>query len=76
MLNLSFWKSRTNRMNREIYKKRTLWMVTATMKLKRHLLLGRKTMTNLDSVFKSRHCFVDKSMYNQSYGFSSSHARM
>ena len=28
-------------------------MVTATMKL-RHLLLGRKVMTNLDSVLKSR----------------------
>ena len=28
-------------------------LVTATMKLK-HLLLGRKTMTNLDSVLKSR----------------------
>ena len=29
-------------------------MVTAVMKLKRHLLLGRKAMTNLDSVLKSR----------------------
>ena len=29
-------------------------MVTAAMKLKRHLLLGRKAMTNLDSVLKSR----------------------
>ena len=28
-------------------------MVTAAMKL-RHLLLGRKTMTNLDSILKSR----------------------
>ena len=63
-------------MNREIYKKRTLRMVTAAMKLKWRLLLGRKTKTNLDSVFKSRHCFVDKSVYNQSYGSSSSHVRM
>ena len=31
----------------------SLQMVTAAMKL-RHLLLGRKVMTNLDSVFKSR----------------------
>ena len=30
-----------------------LQMVTAAMKLK-HLLLGRKVMTNLDSVLKSR----------------------
>ena len=28
-------------------------MMTAAMKL-RHLLLGRKTMTNLDSILKSR----------------------
>ena len=31
----------------------SLQMVTAAMKL-RHLLLGRKAMTNLDSIFKSR----------------------
>ena len=29
-------------------------MVTAAMKLKEHLLLGRKVITNLDSIFKSR----------------------
>ena len=29
-------------------------MVTAAMKFKRRLLLGRKVMTNLDSIFKSR----------------------
>ena len=29
-------------------------MVTAAIKLKRHMLLGRKAMTNLDSVLKSR----------------------
>ena len=27
---------------------------TSAMKLKKHLLLGRKAMTNLDSIFKSR----------------------
>ena len=32
---------------------KSLQMVTAAMKLRR-LLLGRKVMTNLDSVFKSR----------------------
>ena len=32
---------------------KSLQMVTATMKL-RHLLLGRKAMTNLDSILKSR----------------------
>ena len=29
-------------------------MVTLAMKLKRHLLLGRKVMTNVDSILKSR----------------------
>ena len=33
---------------------KSLQMVTAAMKLKRYLLLGRKVMTNLDSIFKSR----------------------
>ena len=28
-------------------------MVTETMKIKRRLLLGRKVMTNLDSIFKN-----------------------
>ena len=41
--------------------------------IKRHLLLGRKAMTNLDSVLKSRHYFADKGLYRQSSGVSSSH---
>ena len=44
--------------------------------IKRHLLLGRKVMTNLDSILKQKHYFTDISPYNQSYGFSSSHAWM
>ena len=34
---------------------KSLWMVTAAMKFKGRLLLGRKVMTNLDSILKSRH---------------------
>ena len=41
---------------------------TAAMKL-RHLLLGRKVMTNLDSILKSRHYFADKGPSYQSYVF-------
>ena len=41
-------------------------------KIKRHLLLGRKTMTNLDSILK-RHYFAYKGPYSQSYDFSNSH---
>ena len=33
---------------------KSLQMVTAAMRFKRHLLLGRKVMTNLDSILKSR----------------------
>ena len=41
--------------------------------IKRHLLLGRKVMTNLDSIFKSRDITFPTS---QGYGFSSSHVWM
>ena len=37
--------------------------------IKRRLLLGRKAVTNLDSVLKQRHHFADKGLYSQSYGF-------
>ena len=40
--------------------------------VKRHLLLGRKAMANLESVLKRRHHFADKGLYSQNYGFSSS----
>ena len=39
--------------------------------IKRHLLLGRKAMTNLDSILKSRCYFTKKGPSSQSYGFSS-----
>ena len=43
--------------------------------IKRCLLLGRKAMTNLDSILKSRgiNHFVDKRPSSQSYGFPNSH---
>ena len=42
--------------------------------IKRCLLLGRKAMTNLDSMLKKqRHHFTDKGPYRQSYGLSSNH---
>ena len=37
--------------------------------IKKRLLLGRKVMTNLDSIFKSRHYFVNKGPSSQGYGF-------
>ena len=44
--------------------------------MKRHLLLGRKAMTNLDSILKSRDIFANKGPSSHSYGFSSSHVWM
>ena len=52
-----------------------------THEIKRCLLLGRKVMTNLDSILKSRkkkkekqrHYFAYKGLSCQGYGFSSSH---
>ena len=44
---------------------------------KRCLLLGRKVMTNLASIFKSRrHYFANKGLSSQGYGFSSAHVWM
>ena len=44
--------------------------------IKRYLLLEKKAMTDLDSIFKSRHSFASKGLSNQSYGFSSGHVWM
>ena len=44
--------------------------------IKRRLLFGRKPMTNLDIILKSRHYFADKSQSSQGYSFSGSHVWM
>ena len=45
--------------------------------IKRRLLLGKKVMTNLDSIFKSRDIyFANKGPSSQGYGFSSGHVWM
>ena len=44
--------------------------------IKRRLLLGRKAMTNLDGILKSRHYFANKGLSSQGYGFSSGHVWM
>ena len=47
------------------------------MKFKRHLLLERKVMTNLDSILKSRDITLfNKGLSSQGYGFSSNHVWM
>ena len=45
--------------------------------IKRCLLLGRKAMTNLESILKSRDIMLpNKGLSSQGYGFSSSHVWM
>ena len=45
--------------------------------IKRALLLGRKAMTNLDSVLKKqKHYFANKGPFSQCYGLSSSRVWM
>ena len=46
--------------------------------IQRCLLLGRKVMTNLESIFKSRerHYFANKGPSSQGYGFSGGHVWM
>ena len=41
--------------------------------IRRCFLLGRKAVTNLDSILKQRHYFANKGLSSQSYGFSRSH---
>ena len=55
--------------------------IECSHEIKRCLLLGKKIMTNLDSIFKSRditrrHYFANKGPSSQGYGFSSSHVWM
>ena len=52
----------------------TVLDIDCSHKIKRCLLLGRKAMTNLDSILKSRNITLPTNVhYSQSYGFSSSH---
>ena len=44
--------------------------------IKRHLLLGRKVMTNLDSIFKSRDIPLPTKICLAKTGFSSGHVWM
>ena len=48
-----------------------------SQEIKRYLLLGRKAMTDLDSILKEqRHYFANKGLSSQNYGFSISHVWM
>ena len=47
---------------------KTLQLVTAAIKLRR-LILGRKAMTNLDSILKAETLLSNKGLSRQSYSF-------
>ena len=51
-------------------------LICISLSIKRRLLLGRKVMTNLDSILKNRHYFANKGPSSQGYGFSSRHVWM
>ena len=45
--------------------------------IRRRLLLGRKAMTKLDNILKSkRHYFADQGPYSEGYGLPSGHVRL
>ena len=48
------WGNSGNSVRLFFWAPKSLQMVTAAMKLKKHLLLGKKVMTNLDSILQSR----------------------
>jgi len=50
--------------------------VDCSHEIKRRLLLGRKVMTNLDSILKSRDITLPKGPSSQGYGFSCGHVWM
>ena len=50
--------------------------IDCSHEIKRHILLERKVMTNLDSIFKSRHYFANNGPSSQSYGFYNSHIQI
>ena len=48
-----------------------------SFEIKRRLLLGRKAVTNLDSILQKQRCyFTNKGLSSQGYGFSSGHVWM
>ena len=59
-----------------IFIPKSLWMVTAAMKLKNACSVEEKQWETLTHIKKQRHYFANKGLYSQNYGFSSSHVWM
>ena len=47
-----------------------------SQEIRRCLFLGRKAVTNLDSILKSSDIILLTKIYSQNYGFFSSHVQM
>ena len=62
--------------NADRIRRKTLTDYCYVRETERCFLLGRKAMTNLDSILKCRHITANKGPYSQSYCFSSSHVWM
>ena len=62
-------KKPTNRKVKIFLGSKTTMDGDCSYEIKRHLLLGRKAMTNLDAILKSREHFANKGPHSQSYGF-------
>ena len=57
------WRNSGNSVRLYFWALKSLQVVTAAMKIKRRSLLGRKVMTNLDSIFKSRDITLPTKVY-------------
>ena len=56
---------------------KSLWAVDCSHEIKKHLLLGRKTMTKLDSILKNRHITLQTKVHIvKAMVFFSSHVWM
>ena len=55
---------------------KSLSMVDCSHEIKRCLLLGRKTMTNVDSILNAETSLCCQSLYGQNYSFPSVHVQM
>ena len=55
---------------------KSLWTVTAAMKLKDTCSLEKNYEKPRQCITKQRHRFADKGLYSQSYGFSCRHVWM
>ena len=75
---ITSWQIEGDKVEKQIlfsWAPKSLWMVTAAMKLKDTCSLQEK-LPNTQHMKKQRHHFANRSPVSQNYGFSSSHVQM